>query len=251
MTAIDNGQYDGLTPLSPEEHAEMMRRRLPRPTVFFKIKPKRPPEVEQAMKEFADLTQEQFIERIKTTLGDIANAFISLAGLIAQYEEKGFDMDLLRREIPISYFLRLVSTGQLCANAFRRLMTKPNLLRKVARLPLPDQEKIAGGEALEVAEIIEGNFEIRKLAVEQLTPKQISQVFETESIRTIAQQRTWIEEKRQSSFKGTLVSSNPNYAIHGSKGIDIMVEGKRVLLTWEKYDELGVHHPKKRRRGAA
>lgn len=70
------------------------------------------------------------------------------------------------------------------------------LRRSMGFLPISEQQKLVAGGKVELVIREGGQTEVLKVDPRDLQPKQIKQVFATDHIRSTAEQRTWLEDKK-------------------------------------------------------
>jgi hypothetical protein len=119
-------------------------------------------------------------------------AIVKIGAIIRRLDELGFDIESLR--LPNLSYFRKVAHGQMVPELFVSLIGAPIVLRKVANLPLFDQQRISDGKPVKV--ILPGGDHMM-IRVEDMTREQAQQVFASDYIRSDSQQAAWLVEKSQ------------------------------------------------------
>jgi len=127
--------------------------------------------------------------------------FQRMAFIIRELEERGEDLESLR--ISLLTYLRKIAHGQLAAAAVVRFASRPDLLARVSRLPLPDQEFLAQGGPIDLVVRQGESMTTRKLDPFTLERNQLAQVFDTDKIRSTSEQIALIESKPANTEKTT------------------------------------------------
>lgn len=130
-------------------------------------------------------------------------SIIKIAAIVRRLDELEFDIDALR--IPNLSYFRKVAHGKMVPELFVSLIGAPIVLRKVANLPLIDQQRIAEGKPVKV--MLPGGDHMM-LRVEDMTRDQAQQVFAGDHIRNDSQQAAWLIERSQTT-KAKLIPANP------------------------------------------
>ncbi len=129
-----------------------------------------------------------------------ARALRDAAFIVHELEERGEDLDALK--MSWMKWLRLIAHGQVSADAVARFAGKVTLLDAVGGLPLPDQDRLAGGEPVRLlVYTTDGKPTHRMADPRDLTPDQIRQVFDKRCIRNEAAQALYLDDKRQKAAR--------------------------------------------------
>ena len=124
-----------------------------------------------------------------------ADSLLRLAWIVRLLEERGEDLSDLR--IGLLDYLRRIAYGQVAPELVVRYAESPGLMRTLAALPLPDQQRIASGEPVQVVVRREdGKFDVRMADPIKMTRDQISQVFGRGKIRDQSEQILILEDSR-------------------------------------------------------
>jgi hypothetical protein len=129
--------------------------------------------------------------------------------------DSGVNRDLLRR-------LEKLGRGQISPRLVFAYGHEKNLLA----LPLSSQERILD----DGVEVLSPGGDHRHIPVGQLSPAQCKQVFGPQGVRTLAEQRTWIDEQRAK----TAAPIEVDYQIH-KDSVTILRPAKisrQLLVSW-------------------
>lgn len=150
----------------------------------------------------------------------ISEAYVSALAMNpkikADLEEMGISRRLLAR-------MEMVGAGKI---DHRLALETHAAARSVMLLPMSDQVNVLDHGV----EVMDTDTEVRRIPVDQLSPKQVSQVFANGEVRTLAQQRTYLQEHdlRQ------VVEEQPNCKV-GKDSVSIRHGGKfsrAVIAGW-------------------
>lgn len=135
--------------------------------------------------------QQELIDGLRLT----AASLMRLACIVRILEERGKDLSDLR--IGLLSYLRKIAYGQVLAEVVVRFAEHPDLMRRVSQLPIPDQERLASGEPIQLAVWrVGGGTDHRMVDPLSLTKKQIGQVFGPARLRPLHEQIVRMEAKR-------------------------------------------------------
>jgi hypothetical protein len=152
-------------------------------------------EMEAIRAEVREMTDEQQLQRFEDAYEVTVSKLLLMAVIIQEREAAGKDMT--RYKIGVLNMFHRVAHLQLWPAAFVRYKHHPRLLRRVADLPLADQVPLGDDCALEVLVFTAADEPTHKLIDPlHMEEGQIRQVFAKGSLRNLAQQRAWLEEKR-------------------------------------------------------
>ena len=138
--------------------------------------------------ELNNLSTQMLREELARSVELTARHLMRLATIWAELERRGENLSDLR--IGLAAFLPQIAAGQLSADAVIRFAGQKLLLNAVATLPLPEQERLARGGAVQLLSY-DGHGEAVAIdvAAHTLSGQQIRQVFDFGKIRTIDEQR--------------------------------------------------------------
>lgn len=143
------------------------------------------------------------IEQLKARLADSLR--VTVGGLrdaalcVRELERRGEDLAHLK--LSLMKYLRLVAYGQTIPEVVVRFAGQPALLNTIVSLPLPDQERLAGGEPVVLVTTgPDGRLTNRMVDPRELKGKQVGQVFGRGFIRPESEQILLIDhEKKEAS----------------------------------------------------
>lgn len=132
-------------------------------------------------------------KELAATLEVSAAHLVKLALIVRQKEERGHDLSDLK--IGMIGYLRRIAYGQVVPEVVARFGAAPNLLRKVAALPIPDQKRCLSPKGIPVGEM-SGDRVTHRL-VDPLTMRrgEIQQVFAPDHIREPEAQIAWMRSQ--------------------------------------------------------
>jgi hypothetical protein len=142
-----------------------------------------------------DELRAQLAETLEITVANL----LRMAAIVAELERRGVDLADLR--LGLVGYLRQIAHGRLAARAVVRFAERPLLLRSVSSLPLPDQERLAEGERVQLAVHQEGAVTHRLVDPLDLSADQVRRVFGRDGLRTVEQQVPLLEERRAAPRK--------------------------------------------------
>ena len=135
---------------------------------------------------------EQLTKEMLECVSLTVRTLIRLGVLIRRLETLG--VDVLELHVPSMGYFRRIAHGQLLPKVFIELVGAPYLLRKVALLSIPDQEKVSAETPLKV--LLPGGDHLL-VTPKDMTIAQVRQVFASGSIRTKPQQAAWLADQQQ------------------------------------------------------
>lgn len=161
---------------------------------------------------------------------DLVDRVIGMAAIVYLYDQREADTKALSLNGRDLAYLRRIAYGQMLPELMVDEKLCLSAKRAASRLPIPDQRKIVEGKPFAVVTFNEGEWNTeRQLRPGEWTPEQARQVISYEGqIRTLAQQRTYIEE-RQSREARPIRDEGP--VLISERERCIYVSGDRVKLT--------------------
>jgi hypothetical protein len=150
---------------------------------------------DQADADLERMSPDQLREELYRCLGFTTMGVRRAARIFKRLEDLGEDVDKLR--VSTARFLRLVANGQMLPEVLVRFAGSSVLMGHIARLPLPDQQRVCQGEPVPLV-VFSAGGEVTTLQVmpENLTRAQLRQVFALGVIADLAQQRAYLEDRR-------------------------------------------------------
>lgn len=151
--------------------------------------------LESQLISLSSLSTDSLKRELAIALDLTAQTLLKMAAIVKLLEERGEDLSELR--LSMLSTLRLIAHGQVASEAVVRFARNPMLLGKIAKLPLPDQKRLASGDQVEVAEVDSaGQLTFRKFDPLLLRARQIKSIFAEDHIRTPAEQVVVIQAAR-------------------------------------------------------
>lgn len=106
------------------------------------------PDIETARLDLAAMSTEDLREELAASLRMTAESLLRVALVVRTLEERGEDLSDLR--IGILPYLRQIAYGQVLPEVVVRFGRSPSLVRRIGALPIPDQRRLAAGDAVEL-----------------------------------------------------------------------------------------------------
>jgi hypothetical protein len=144
---------------------------------------------------FADISTDALKQELAEGLRLTAGHLRRMACIVAELETRGVDLTDLK--IGLLGYLRRIAAGQVLPEVVVRFAEHPLLIQRIATLPLPDQERLANGEHVQLAVVgPDGTIAHRMADPCSLVGKQVNQVFSVGAIRTVSSQVLLLEARR-------------------------------------------------------
>ena len=143
-----------------------------------------------------ELDNESLRKQLSEALKLTAQSLLRLAAIIRTLEERGEDLSGLR--IGLLPYLRQIAYGQVLPETVIRYAESPMLVQAISRLPLPDQRRLATGEAVPFAlRKGDGSVDHRLVDPLLLRREQVNLIFVRDHIRTVEEQIAVLEARPQ------------------------------------------------------
>jgi hypothetical protein len=141
-----------------------------------------------------DLDDDSLEAELVRSLSMTVSSLIRTAWVIRLMEERGKDLSHLK--IGMLDYLRRIAYGQVAPELVVRYAESPSLMRTLAALPFPDQQRLASGEPVKlVVRRPEGKFDVRMVEPLKMARDQLTQVFGRGKIRDEAEQILMLEDR--------------------------------------------------------
>lgn len=151
---------------------------------------------DDAKAEFAQLSDAALIEAAGQIAMTVAVGFVKLAAVVAIAEPRGIDLsDGIPFVKPLFPHLRRIACGQLVADVLIYCSKKPGLVGPLAKLPVPDQQKLVAGQPVPVVTTQNGQRTVLMMEPVNMGPAHVKQVFGPDGLRDEAQQVAWMDEQ--------------------------------------------------------
>lgn len=141
------------------------------------------------------LTTEQLYEILAQGLVAEMNAIVQRAHVIKELEDRG---ERISKQYGILLqYLRQVAVGLLLPEVLLEFRLDMQLFVIVANLSVPEQRRLLNDGTVEVYVDNNGGSDVRRERPSAMTPFHRKQVFAKGHIRSLAEQRDWIETQRE------------------------------------------------------
>ena len=171
-------------------------------------------ESEIVVPDLSQLSIEQLEAEFSSALKDTADGLLRLAAAVTELERRGRDMSHLKLNL-ISY-LRMIAARQLLPDVVLYLGDQKAKVQAIADLPLSRQRALL--EENEVPVLVNG--EEHKVPLRELDRRHIPQVFGEGRVRTFAEQRAFVRQKRTAKAPKEVAKRNVQ-AVPDRHGIKI------------------------------
>ncbi len=147
---------------------------------------------------------ETLVEALRETSFDLMANIERMASIIRRLDELGAEVDFDHALLP---FIRLVSQGKLLGQTLVALSGDPLLLEQAVKAPIEIQQKLAAGDWFDV---LQADGEVRKLIPFEMSKKQVLQVFKHGHVRSIDEQRLYLQVSANKSVALKKVHQKPS-----------------------------------------
>lgn len=137
------------------------------------------------------MTTDQLKSRLTELLSVTAETLLELAAIVKELEWRGEDLENLK--LSMIHWLRLIANGQLLPEVVVKFQATPMVMRKIARLPIPDQRRLANGGSVDLLANEKG--ETRSVPPDAMSRDEIEQAFATDHIRSLSEQRGVLDSR--------------------------------------------------------
>jgi hypothetical protein len=145
--------------------------------------------------DLAALDDDALEAELVRAMGLTVTSLVRTAWIIRLMEERGRDLSHLK--IGMLDYLRRIAYGQVAPELVVHYSESPALLRILASLPLPDQQRLASGEPVKlVVRRPEGKFDVRMVEPLKMARDQLALVFGRGKIRDEAEQILMLEDRQ-------------------------------------------------------
>lgn len=169
--------------------------------------------------ELSSHSDEALAEMLKSAFMATVDSLITVAAIVRVLEERGFDLDSLK--IGMIDWFRKIAYGQVLPEVFEKFRHSPKLIQHISTLPIPDQERLAHGDSIIVLTLNDGEASERHVRPEDMSAREIKQVFGAGRIRSLAEQRGILESR-----------STPRVPSKKELETGVLVDRKKKMLTF-------------------
>lgn len=178
-------------------------------------------------------TESELIQLFSETRRTVARQIMLAAAIVRIFDENQWDVAQLPVGARDLAYLRRVAHGEMIPELIFNERFCESLRSRAARLPLPQQRMVAADRPLEVVVEDTAGVASRLIRPSELTPRQIQQVFAYDRLRTVAEQRSYLEERvRQPAPSG------PGPVVVDHRRRCVYVTGERVEITVKQMADL-------------
>lgn len=159
-----------------------------------------PQSIEPLLEEMRAKPQEDLRQIIRDGLRMIAESYLRMALALRALEEGGDDLEWARDELGAQTYgwLRRIGHNQMLAKVVVAFKKNAAAVEAVSRLPIPDQDKVIKAKRVSMVVVTNaGKADTIKAEVATMGKEQLRQVFDGGRIRDEAEQRLWLEARRQ------------------------------------------------------
>lgn len=169
------------------------------------------PELHRA---FMSLTPKERLREFQEAIKNLLLNIVRAGALIRAMEECGDDFEDLRACNPALFAkLRRIAYGQMLPGVLH--IESGAARNAVAQLPLADQRHLLDGGAVQ---FLTQEGDTLSVSVQNLEPSMVRQVFRRGAIRTLAEQRAWLEDERLKALKHARVTPEADVRPHPKQG---------------------------------
>ena len=172
-----------------------------------------------------ELSVNELRQELAKSLVVTAGAIVRMAAIIRLLEERGEDLSDIR--VGMIHMLRRVASGQVLPELVAKMHGLPSLLKRVARLPIPDQAAIVEDKTIKVSTVEDGRHTHRLLHVMKMTPAEIRRVFADDHIRDVAEQVSLMEQEEPKRV------NRPAVVVDSRRG-GIIVSGENIFISFKE-----------------
>ena len=125
-----------------------------------------------------------------------AEHLLAISALVQTADDNGIDLGV---PAGMLYPFRQIARKRLHPAAYTKFLGTTDLLNKVQALPLAEQKRLADGGAVPVYSFTNGKPEKREVPPHELVGVERGQVFGPNGIRSVAEQRSWLEARQKAN----------------------------------------------------
>lgn len=156
--------------------------------------------IEPMLEEMRAKSQDELRQVVRDGLRMISESYLRMALALRVLEEGGDDLEWAKEELDMRTYswLRKIGHNQMLAKVVVAFNKNKDAVDAVSKLPLPDQEKVVKNRRVNMVVVTgAGKTDTIKADVAGMEREQLRQVFDGGRIREEAEQRLWLEAKRQ------------------------------------------------------
>ncbi len=148
------------------------------------------------MAKYLAMSKEQCRAVIFTLKGEIGDRLLQLGKAVRAYKQLGGDVDDLGMN-GMTPWLLMIGGDQLYAPLVARFIRERKMIRRLSALPFDDQKHIGDGGTVELLIMKDGKPENLSVQIDNVKDDdQLDQLLGSDHVRSLAEQRIWIESRR-------------------------------------------------------
>jgi hypothetical protein len=172
------------------------------------------------------LTVEELRRELARSLRMTAESLVRLALIVRSLETRGEDLSELK--IGLLPYLRQIAYGQVLPEVVVRYAERPMLVRSIAALPWPDQERLSNGAKVALAvRCPDGTLDHRMVDPLYMDRAQVQQVFARGRIRPPEEQLVALEANRTPRAKAPAAEAIDDIRI--DRGRNGLIVGRKFV----------------------
>lgn len=177
------------------------------------------------------LMADELMAEVRRYLTMSLEGLLGAATCVRLLMKQGADLSDLR-DAPLMAHVLKIAYGQMLPGIVLRFAHKPKLISLIGALPIPQQEELARGDGVLVAELSpDGSINHRMLPPADLSREQLSLVFGRDGLRSESAQEVILKQRRDAAPE-TTVHVGP-HRVDPDRGVYV---GSR-LIRWAEIDE--------------
>jgi len=187
--------------------------------------------MQNALVKLSKMTDEGLQTRLASCLGNIAVSVVEAAECVGELDRRGFDFDG-KIAAGTLRFLRLVSDGKLLGCVMKKHFGLPSpTITAMSNLSHREQREIADKGTVSVVVRADGKDDVRNINIETLSPAQRKQAFGKSGLRSIAEQKAWLDDHQTVARKVEPMDIVTVARRNGRKGL--LIKGGECFLSKE------------------
>lgn len=176
--------------------------------------------------DYVAMTTKDLLKALHESFGATVTNLVRLAMIVRALEARGEHVPCL--DPSLDRYIRQIAYGNLLPEVVVRYSSVPSLMRLVALLPTPDQQRLAKGEPIKVVEVQNGQTTTRLVDPLKMSREQRDRVFTDGRIRDEAEQANLLARNGREVPKSPPVQRGPITVDRVRK--KVRVNGREVEL---------------------
>lgn len=152
--------------------------------------------------EYMAMSDSDHMAAMHSLKGDIGERLLRLGKAVYAWKKKGNSLDDLGMN-GMTHWLLMVGGDELYAPLLAKLMNRKDIALKLSKLSFTEQKLIGDGSTVDLLLLNKsgGADVIQVSPLEVSDPEVLNQILAKDHIRTVGEQRVWIEANRQKAAK--------------------------------------------------